>query len=201
MRALLQELLADLDIPVVHVIDDRDNAVSIGDDLASSSAASSGRPGQPARSPPNPPTTTPTARLADRIKRTAPPRTEQDAPASSSSLRRRLRISKGSVNIFYRPEDVLFGMPGPNAGAALTAPIELILLTRPRARISLASDPAITALMLRGDLERLHVGCAGLATGAPGCLLARPLPSCASSWHGPWTYSWPRSSWRHRRPG
>ena len=34
MRALLQQLLAELEIPAAHVTHDRDEALSIGDDLA-----------------------------------------------------------------------------------------------------------------------------------------------------------------------
>jgi molybdate transport system ATP-binding protein len=34
MRALLQQLLAELEIPAAHVTHDRDEALSLGDDLA-----------------------------------------------------------------------------------------------------------------------------------------------------------------------
>ncbi len=57
------------------------------------------------------------------------------------------------MHVFYRPEDVLFGPPAhdePSAGS-LHAHVEQILLTRPLARISLASDPPVTALMLHRD--------------------------------------------------
>ena len=60
------------------------------------------------------------------------------------------------MHIFYRPEDVLLGAPAPvrTGGRRLTAQVEQILLTRPLARISLASDPPVTALMLHRDVHR-----------------------------------------------
>jgi hypothetical protein len=66
---------------------------------------------------------------------------------------------EGPVHIFYRPEDVLLGTPmtASPGGASLTAPVSQILPTRPLARISLASDPPVTALVLHRDLERLRM--------------------------------------------
>jgi hypothetical protein len=42
---------------------------------------------------------------------------------------------------------------GKKFGLSLTAQIEQILLTRPLARIRLASDPPVTALMLHREIE------------------------------------------------
>ena len=50
MRSLLQEILAGLDIPAIHVTHDRDEALSIGDNLAIiTDGRASARPGRPAR--------------------------------------------------------------------------------------------------------------------------------------------------------
>jgi hypothetical protein len=63
----------------------------------------------------------------------------------------------GPVRIFYRPEDLLLGTPpdGTHAAASLTAPAAQILPTRPLARITLAADPPLTALVLHRDLQSL----------------------------------------------
>jgi len=60
----------------------------------------------------------------------------------------------GPVRIFYRPEDLVLGTPpaGTQAAASLTAPVAQILPTRPLARITLAADPPLTALLLHRDL-------------------------------------------------
>ena len=62
------------------------------------------------------------------------------------------------MRIFYRPEDLLLGTPPParQAAASLTAPAAQILPTRPLARITLAADPPLTALVLHRVLESLH---------------------------------------------
>lgn len=159
LRALLQELLADLDIPAIHVTHDRDEALGIGDDLALIVAGQHRQTGPVAHVTAQP-ADPDTARLLGwshlgpgtaasgtvhagqfLLPDTAPPATQ------------------GPVQIYYRPEDVLLSPPGSDtaAEASLTAPIEQVLLTRPLARISLASDPPVTALILHRDLEHLHL--------------------------------------------
>jgi molybdate transport system ATP-binding protein len=159
MRVVVQGLLAELDIPAIHVTHDRDEALGIGDDLA--------------------------IIVGGQVRQTGPVRHVAAEPADPDAARllgwtelghgmatdTTVRIGQllfpdaarpgvnGSVHIFYRPEDVLLGPSGRDAPAAasLTAPIQRALLTRPLARISLASEPPITALMLHRDLERLDV--------------------------------------------
>ena len=62
------------------------------------------------------------------------------------------------MRIFYRPEDLLLGTPpaGTQTAATLTAPAAQILATRPLARITLAADPPLTALLLHRDLQSLR---------------------------------------------
>jgi ABC-type Fe3+/spermidine/putrescine transport system ATPase subunit len=159
MRVLLQELLADLDIPAVHVTQDRDEALSIGDDLAviaDGQLRQTGLASQVAAEPANPDV----ARLlgwSELDRGTAARGTVQTgqlllpgtAPADMH----------GPVHIFYRPEDVLLSTPARDspASASLTAHIERILLTRLLARSSLAYDPPVTALLLHRDVERLRL--------------------------------------------
>ena len=85
---------------------------------------------------------------------------------------------QGPVHIFYRPEDVVLGTPAPDApaGASLTAQITQVLPTRPLARVSLASDPPITALMLHRDLERLRLQAGTSATATLPAASVRVFP-------------------------
>ncbi|MGH3188923.1 MAG: ABC transporter ATP-binding protein [Streptosporangiaceae bacterium] len=172
MRVLLQELLAHLDIPAVHVTHDRDEALAIGDDLAVIADGQLRQTG-PASHIAAEPASADVARLlgwselghgtaADGTVQAGQIQLPGAAPAGI----------RGPVHIFYRPEDVLLAAPAPGtpAGATLTAQIGQVLPTRPLARISLASHPPLTALMLHRDLERLHaqVGTPIQATLPPG---------------------------------
>jgi ABC-type Fe3+/spermidine/putrescine transport system ATPase subunit len=170
-RALLQEVLAGLDIPAIHVTHDRDEALSIGDDLA---IITGGRLVQ--------------AGPADRV--TA-------APAGPDAARLlgwshlgsgtitgpgTVRVGQltfpgladpqatGAVQVYYRPEDVLLGsQPGGEAGPGtdgIATVIAEIVPTRPLARVSLASDPPLTALALHRDLERLRAQAGDPVTAA-----------------------------------
>jgi len=158
MRALLQELLADLEIPAVHVTHDRDEALSIGDDLAIIAAGQlrqSGPASQVAAEPADPDA----ARLLG-WSELGHGTTDHHAVRAGQLLLRDAAPPgiDGPVHIFYRPEDILLGTPAPDAPAgvvSVTAPITQVLPTRPLARVSLASDPPVTALMLHRDLARL----------------------------------------------
>jgi ABC-type Fe3+/spermidine/putrescine transport system ATPase subunit len=156
MRTVLQQLLAELTIPAAHVTHDRDEALSIGDDLA--------------------------VIVGGELRQTGPAGTVAAEPADQDVARllgwselghgtadnATVRIGQllirdlapaglhGAVHVFYRPEDVLIGPPAhdePIAGS-LSAHVEQIHLTRPLARISLGSDPPVTALMLHRDIHR-----------------------------------------------
>jgi molybdate transport system ATP-binding protein len=178
MRILLQELLAELEIPTVHVTHDRDEALSIGDDLAvivGGQLRQTGPASQVAAEPADP----------DAARLLGWSQLSHGAAADTTVRAGQLLLpeasspdARGPVQIFYRPEEVLLSTPAPDApvGASLTAPIEQILPTRPLARISLGSDPPITALMLHRDLERLHLhpGATITATLPPGCLRIFP---------------------------
>jgi molybdate transport system ATP-binding protein len=165
MRTLLQELLVDLEIPTIHVTHDRDEALSIGDDLAIIAAGQlrqSGQASQVAAEPADPDA----ARLLG-WSELGHGTTEHRAVRVGQLLLRDAAPPgiDGPVHIFYRPEDVLVGTPASDALAgvvSVTAPIAQVLPTRPLARVSLACDPPMTALMLHRDLSRL-----GLQAGTP----------------------------------
>jgi ABC-type sulfate/molybdate transport systems ATPase subunit len=159
MRALLQELLADLEIPAVHVTHDRDEALSIGDDLALIVAGQLRQTG-PASQVAAEPAAADAARLLGWSELGRGTTQHQAVRAGQLLLPDAAPPGvQGPVHIFYRPEDVLLGTPAPDApaGASLTAQIAQVLPTRPLARVSLASDPPVTALMLHRDLERLRL--------------------------------------------
>ncbi len=159
MRVLLQRLLTLLEIPAAHVTHDRDEALSIGDDLA--------------------------VIVGGQLRQTGPAVKVADEPADPD-VARLLGWSElgygiaangttnigqlvfryaaepgmdGRVQVFYRPEDVQLSpaTPGTATGASLTAQVERILYTRPLARITLGSNPPIPALMLHRDIDRLQL--------------------------------------------
>ena len=163
LRSLLQQLLNQLEIPAAHVTHDRDEALSIGDDLA--------------------------VIVAGQLRQTGPAATVAAAPAGPDIARLlgwselghgtagggTARIGQlvlheaaaglhGPVQAFYRPEDAELSPAAPDApaGASLTARVARIIHTRPLARVVLDSDPPVTAHLLHRDIDRRR-----LTTGAP----------------------------------
>jgi ABC-type Fe3+/spermidine/putrescine transport system ATPase subunit len=156
LRALLQRLLTELEIPAVHVTHDRDEALSLGDDLAIIVGGQLRQTGPVARVAAEP---------ADPDAARLLGWTELGHGTTENGI---IRIGQlvfhgantaglhGSVQAFYRPEDIELGptTPGAPTGASITAHIVRIVHTRPLARISIDSDPPITALMLHRDIDR-----------------------------------------------
>jgi molybdate transport system ATP-binding protein len=158
MRALLQRLLTELEIPAAHVTHDRDEALSIGDDLAVIVGGQLRQTG-PAANIAAEPADPDVARLlgwselghgtadggAVRIGQLV-------LPYAATGL-------YGQVQAFYRPEDVELSPTAPDTAASgsLTAQVRRIVHTRPLARINLSSDPPIAALMLHRDIGRLRL--------------------------------------------
>jgi molybdate transport system ATP-binding protein len=157
MRALLQEILAGLDIPAIHVTHDRDEAVSIGDKLAIITAGQLRQTG-PARQVTAGPADPTAARLLGWAELGHGTATHGTVRAGQITLRGAAPGINGPVHLYYRPEDVLLGPQPPSTGSAatLTAPVSQVLPTRPLARITIASDPPITALLLHRNLQSLH---------------------------------------------
>ncbi len=159
MRALLQRLLAELEIPAAHVTHDRDEALSIGDDLAvivGGQLRQTGPAVKVAAQPADPDV----ARLLGWSQ------LGYGTAANGTTHIGQLVFpyaaapgTDGPVQVFYRPEDVQLSpaTPGTSTGASLTAQVERILHTRPLARITLGSDPPMAALMLHRDIDRLQL--------------------------------------------
>ncbi|MFY9773725.1 MAG: ABC transporter ATP-binding protein [Trebonia sp.] len=169
MRSLLQEILAGLDIPAIHVTHDRDEALSIGDNLAiitDGRLRQAGPASQVAAEPADPGT----ARLLGWAELGPGTAAHGSVRAGQLTLPGAAPGIDGPVHAYYRPEEVLLGPPPQNTppAASLTAPVSQVLPTRPLARITLASDPPITALLLHRDLPSRLM--------QPGDLIQATLP-------------------------
>ena len=171
MRGLLQRLLAELEIPAAHVTHDRDEALSIGDDLA---VIVNGQLRQTG------PATTVAAEPADPDVARLLGWTELGhgtAEGGTIHIGQLVRHDSaagglhGPVQAFYRPEDVELGpTPAGTPGeTSLTARAGQIVRTRPLARIILGSDPPVTALVLHREIDRLQL--------SAGDLIQATLPS------------------------
>jgi ABC-type Fe3+/spermidine/putrescine transport system ATPase subunit len=159
MRTLLQQLLAELEIPAAHVTHDRDEALSIGDDLAVIVGGQLRQTG-PAATVAAEPADPDVARLLGWSE--LGHGTVADGSVRVGQLVLRDPAAEGlygPVEAFYRPEDVELSPTAIDApvDGGLTAPVGRIVHTRPLARITLRSDPPITALMLHRDVDRLHL--------------------------------------------
>jgi ABC-type sulfate/molybdate transport systems ATPase subunit len=164
MRILLRRLLADLEIPTAHVTHDRDEALSIADDLAiivAGQLRQAGPAAQVAAEPAHPDT----ARLLGWMELghgTADHGTARigqlvfGGPAATGL--------QGPIEAFYRPEDIELSHDtrGSPEAASMVAHVLQIIGTRPLARVSLNADPPIAAHILHRDLHRLQ-----LTTGQP----------------------------------
>jgi ABC-type Fe3+/spermidine/putrescine transport system ATPase subunit len=174
MRTLLQQLLAELEIPAAHVTHDRDEALSIGDDLAvivGGQLRQTGPTAQVSAAPTDPNV----ARLLGWSELGHGTAANGTTHIGQLVLRDPAATGlHGPVHAFYRPEDVQLRSATPDAPADsnLTAHVERVLRTRPLARITLTSDPPIAVLMLHRDIDRLRLtaGDAIAVTLPPGSL-------------------------------
>jgi len=160
MRALLQQLLAELEIPAAHVTHDRDEALSIGDDLAIIVAGQLRQAG-PAAHVAAEPADPDVARLLGWSELGHGTADGGTARVGQLAFVNAATVDlHGPVQVFYRPEDVRLSpaTADASAGGDLTAKVERIVHTRPLARIALRSDPPIAALMLHRDIDRLQLG-------------------------------------------
>src|SRR6185437_14123214 len=194
MRAFLQDVLADLDIPAVHVTHDRDEALSIGDDLAiiiGGRLVQAGPAGQVTAAPAG----QAAARLLGWVHlgsgAIAEPGTVRAGQFTFPDVTG--PQATGTVQVYYRPEDVLLDRHPENpAGTAdpagtgadgVVTVIGEIVPTRPLARISLASDPPLTALVLHRDLERLQARAGEPVTATLPPASVRAFPTALEASH------------------
>ena len=158
MRALLQRLLAELEIPAAHVTHDRDEALSIGDDLAVIVGGQLRQAG-PAANVAADPADPDIARLLGWSELGHGTAASGTVQIGQLVLGNAAEGPHGPVQAFYRPEDVELRPVTPDAPAddSLTAHVGRIVHTRPLARITLGCDPPIAALMLHRDIDRLQL--------------------------------------------
>jgi molybdate/tungstate transport system ATP-binding protein len=158
MRALLQQLLTELEIPAAHVTHDRDEALSIGDDLAiivSGQLRQAGPAATVAAEPADPDV----ARLLGWTELGHGTASNGIASIGQFVLREMATGPHGPVHAFYRPEDVQLSHTTADAPAGTRQParVERIVRTRPLARITLDCDPPVAALMFHRDIDRLRL--------------------------------------------
>ena len=154
MRTLLGQLLTELEIPAAHVTHDRDEALSIGDDLAiivGGQLRQTGHAATVAAEPADPDV----ARLLGWTELGHGTASGDTAQIGRLALTRMAAGLHGPIHAFYRPEDVQLSHT--SADAILTAQVEWIVRTRPLARITLNCDPPIAALMFHRDIDRLQL--------------------------------------------
>jgi ABC-type Fe3+/spermidine/putrescine transport system ATPase subunit len=158
MRALLQRLLAELEIPAAHVTHDRDEALSIGDDLAVIVGGQLRQTG-PAANVAAEPADPDVARLLGWSELGHGTAADGTVRIEQLVLHHAAEGLHGPVQAFYRPEDVQLSPTTPDAPAdgSLAAQVDRIVHTRPLARITLTSDPPIAALMLHRDIGHLRL--------------------------------------------
>jgi ABC-type Fe3+/spermidine/putrescine transport system ATPase subunit len=159
MRALLRQLLAELEIPAAHVTHDRDEALSIGDDLAVIVGGQLRQTG-PAATISAEPADPDVARLLGWTE-LGHGTAANDTVRIGNLVLRGAAVTgvTGPVHAFYRPEDIQLGLPEDHArnGTRFTARVEQIAHTRPLARIILGSSPPTTALILHRDINHLQL--------------------------------------------
>jgi ABC-type Fe3+/spermidine/putrescine transport system ATPase subunit len=159
MRTLLRRLLADLEIPAAHVTHDRDEALSIGDDVAVIVGGQLRQTG-PAATVSAEPADPDVARLLGWSELGRGTATDDTIRIGDLVLRGpAITGVDGPVQVFYRPEDIELGVLTHDepTGTSFMARVAQIVHTRPLARISLGSNPPITALMLQRDIGRLRL--------------------------------------------
>ncbi|HXZ66575.1 MAG TPA: ABC transporter ATP-binding protein [Streptosporangiaceae bacterium] len=153
MRGQLRELLASQAIPAIHVTHDRDEALTIADELAIIADGTIRQIGRARDVTSNP---------ADAIAARLLGWTElgqgicEDDQVRIGDLRLPANgVGAGRVKIFYRPEDLILYPSGglANAPAGFAARIRQIDPTVPLARVTLTGTPGMTALVLHRDIQ------------------------------------------------
>lgn len=155
LRGVLHDLLLDLDIPVVHVTHDRNEALTLADDLA---VIVDGRLRQldAAYHVTTHPADPDVARLLGWTELGTG--TVHHGHVTLGALRLPTPDRFGSAQVYYRPEDVILEPATHNDHPGrYTATIQQIVLTVPLARITLGPTPTLTALIHRRDLYRLDL--------------------------------------------
>jgi ABC-type sulfate/molybdate transport systems ATPase subunit len=155
LREVLRDTLRELAVPAIHVTHDRDEALGLADDLAIIAAGTLRQSG-PAGDLVRHPTDAVTARLLGWAELGPTGRDTHGLHVGD------LQISPETVDklpgtMYYRPEEVRINAPDHSTTPALHVRTQVheVLPTLPLARVLLRTNPPITALILRRDLDRL----------------------------------------------
>jgi len=157
LRGVLHDLLLGLDIPVVHVTHDRDEALTLAGDLA---VIVGGRLRQldAAQQVTTYPADPDVARLLGWTELGTGTVYNGHAVVGALRLVAPGHPDGSQTEICYRPEDVVLATAGhTDHSGRYTATVQQIVYTVPLARITLGPAPAITALVHRRDLYRLDL--------------------------------------------
>jgi len=157
LRGVLHDLLLGLDIPVVHVTHDRDEALTLAGDLA---VIVGGRLRQldAAQQVTTYPADPDVARLLGWTELGTGTVYNGHAVVGALRLVAPGHPDGSQTEICYRPEDVVLATAGhTDHSGRYTATVQQIVYTVPLARITLGPAPTITALVHRRDLYRLDL--------------------------------------------
>jgi ABC-type Fe3+/spermidine/putrescine transport system ATPase subunit len=157
MRGQLRQLLAQQSIPAIHVTHDRDEALTLADDLAilvDGTIRQVGTASDVAAHPADPVA----AKLLGWTE--LGPGLQEDGHVRIGDvtlLAQETATGSRPVEVYYRPEDVLLhhASEPPNSPGSIRARIQQIDMTLPLARVSLGSTPALNVLALHREI-RLH---------------------------------------------
>jgi ABC-type Fe3+/spermidine/putrescine transport system ATPase subunit len=152
LRGVLQHLLSDLRIPAVHVTHDREEALILGDEIA---VIVNGelRQVQLASEIVSCPGDADVARILGWAELGTG--TIRHGTIALGDLRLPASEESGTGTAFYRPESIALAPAQPSSSPTIRRTIEQIRPTVPLARMLLAGDPPLTALVLHRDLERV----------------------------------------------
>jgi ABC-type Fe3+/spermidine/putrescine transport system ATPase subunit len=159
MRGQLRQLLAQQAIPAIHVTHDRDEALTLADDLAIIADGTIRQTGN-ARDVMSHPADPVAASLLGWTELGRGVQENDHFRIGDLTLQAsETATGPGPVRVYYRPEDVLLhhaDQPLSSPGN-ITARIQHIDWTAPLARITLTSTPAINALCLHREIRQRNL--------------------------------------------
>ena len=178
MRGQLRQILAQQAIPAIHVTHDRDEALTLADDLAIIADGTIRQAGT-ARDVATHPADPVAAKLLGWTE--LGPGLQEDGHIRMGDLTlpaQETATGSGPVQVYYRPEDVLLHHADqpPNSPGSIRSRIQHIEMTLPLARVSLHSAPALNVLALHRDIRQhnLEPGTDVIATLPPQAIQIFP---------------------------
>jgi ABC-type Fe3+/spermidine/putrescine transport system ATPase subunit len=185
LRGQLRHTLAQQAIPAVHVTHDRDEALTLADDLAIIAEGTIRQVGSADYVAANPADPIAARLLGWTALGPGLPDGDHVRIGDLRLLTPERATGPRPVQIYYRPEDILLRPADESADSSggIRARIQRIDMTRPLARVSLASVPVINVLALHRDirLHNLQPGTDAVATLPPQSIRIFPAESAQSA--------------------